>query len=77
MDRGQTKLFSLLEQVLNVASGFIIAVLLWIYIVTPYLGIEYDVTQSLSVTLMFTVVSMLRGYLWRRAGNYITERYHK
>ena len=73
---GQSKLFSLFEQLLNVGSGFIIAILLWAYVVTPYLGIKFDVTESLNVTLLFTVVSIVRGYLWRRAGNFITERYH-
>jgi len=74
---GQSRLFSFIEQLFNIGSGFIIAVFLWAYVVTPYIGIEYDVVQSLNVTLLFTVVSVVRGYLWRRAGNYITERYHK
>lgn len=74
---GQSKLFSLIEQLFNIGSGFIIAVCLWAFVVTPYLGIEYDVTEAMHVTLMFTAVSIIRGYLWRRAGNFITERYHK
>ena len=74
---GQTRLFSLIEQLFNIGSGFIIAVLLWAYVVTPYIGIEYDMTQGIKVTLMFTIVSVIRGYLWRRAGNFITERYHR
>lgn len=74
---GQTKRYSLLEQVCNVGSGFIIALILWAYVVTPYIGIEYNIEKGLIVTAMFTVVSIIRGYLWRRVGNYITERYHR
>ena len=74
---GQTRIQSFIEQLCNMASGFILAVLLWMYVVTPYLGIKYDPLEALNVTLMFTLVSIVRGYLWRRAGNYITERYPK
>ena len=74
---GQTKRYSLLEQLCNVGSGFIIAVILWAFVVTPYLGIAYDITQNLIVTTMYTVVSIIRGYLWRRAGNHITQRYNR
>ena len=71
---GQTKLHSLLEMVCNVGSGFIIAMLLWGYVVTPYLGIEYHLIDNLVVTGLFTVVSIIRGYIWRRVGNYLMVR---
>ena len=71
----QTKMFSFLEQVANIMSGFIIAVILWHYVVTPYLGIPYNIWDNLIITTMFTVVSILRGYIWRRVGNYITVHY--
>lgn len=72
---GQTKKHSLIEQVLNVGSGFIIALLLWAYVVTPYMGVEYHLKEGLVITSLFTVVSIVRGYLWRRLGNYITVKY--
>lgn len=71
----QTRAFSLLEQVANIGSGYIIALLLWHYVVTPYLGIPYSLTDNLVITTMFTVVSLLRGYVWRRVGNWITITY--
>lgn len=74
---GQSKAASMIEQLCNVGTGFLIAVFLWHYVVTPYLGIEYDIKQNLYITTLFTVVSMLRGYIFRRIGNYITKRYKK
>ena len=71
---GQTKVHSIVEMLLNVGSGFIIAMLLWRYVVTPCLGIPYNLDESFYVTLLFTSVSIVRGYIWRRIGNYITER---
>lgn len=77
MVMGQSKMASMIEQLCNIGSGFIIAIILWAYVVTPYLGIEYDMIQNLYITTLYTVVSMVRGYLWRRVGNYITERYRR
>ena len=66
----QTKRASLVEQLCNIGSGFIIAMLLWAYIVTPYLGIEYHPGEAMNVTILFTFVSIVRSYIWRRIGNY-------
>ena len=73
----QTKLFSFIEQLANIASGFIIAIVLWASVVTPYLGIPYDLFDNLVITTMFTVASLVRGYIWRRIGNHITVRYNR
>lgn len=66
---GQTKLESFIESVCNVGSGFIIAALTWHYIVTPIFGYENDTGRTLKVTLIFTVVSVIRGFIWRRIFN--------
>lgn len=65
----QTKLESIIEGSLNLGSGFIIALLMWEYIVRPWFGVESNFVDSLSVTLLFTMVSLVRGYLWRRFFN--------
>ena len=70
----QSKKASAIEQVLNIGSGFIIATLVWYFFMTPYLGIEYRVDQALTVTTIFTVISMIRGYIWRRIFNWLTTR---
>lgn len=71
----QSRLSSLIEQVLNVASGFIVSLLLW-QAVGPLLGYEVNLADNLTITTIFTVVSIIRGYLWRRYFNgRIARRY--
>lgn len=65
----QTKLESFIESCLNVGSGFFVALLVWRFVVVPYLGLEVSWHQNLSVTTLFTVVSVVRGYIWRRFFN--------
>lgn len=70
----QTRLHSLVEQLANVASGFVLSALLWHFIVQPVWGIRTSVAENLQITALFTVVSIARGYLWRRAFNAISRR---
>lgn len=65
----QTKLVSFIEAVVNVASGFVVALLLWRFFVVPYLNIPVGWGTNLTVTTIFTFVSVARGYLWRRFFN--------
>lgn len=62
----QTKLESAIEQVVNVGSGMIIAFAVMELFLAPILGIGITPIQNVWVTLILTVVSVLRGYLWRR-----------
>jgi len=65
----QSKTMSITENLCSVASGYLIAILLWRFIVTPYLGIPVSYEVNVKITLLFTVVSMIRGYVWRRIFN--------
>ena len=65
----QTKVSSLTEALLNTASGFLISVLAWRYVVVPFLGIEPNLADNVTVTIFFTVISIARGYAWRRLFN--------
>ena len=65
----QSKLESALEQTLNVGSGFILSYMIWITVITPVYDIQLSTSDNLTVTLIFTVVSLLRGYVWRRLFN--------
>jgi len=73
----QSRKHSAIEQILNTGSGFIIAILLWRFIVTPFLGVEVDWSKNITITILFTAVSLLRGYSWRRFMNWITVRRYK
>lgn len=68
---------SALESALNVISGFIIAVLIWLFVVTPLLGIPYSTTQGILVSAIFQIASFLRMLFWRRVFNWIEKRHEK
>lgn len=70
----QSRRMSMVEQVCNVGSGFLISLMVWIYIILPYLKIDVPLHDNVIVTLIFTVVSIIRGYTWRRVFNYFTSR---
>jgi hypothetical protein len=57
---------SLIESLCNVGSGFIISLLVWEYLISFLFNIEKDLTEGLQVTMIFTVISIVRGYIWRR-----------
>lgn len=61
----QSKLESLAEVCLNVAIGWVIALLTQL-IVFPMFGINVTVGEQLSISVIFTVVSIVRGYIIRR-----------
>lgn len=65
----QSKKQSLMEAILNVGSGFIISLLLWVYVVVPIWDIEVTAFDNLSITLLFTASAIARSYLWRRLFN--------
>lgn len=71
----QTKISSMLEQVANVGSGFLLALVMWEYVIRPaiYMGV-ITIDSSLTITLIFTIVSLVRGYVWRRLFNKLVVR---
>lgn len=75
--RGQTHLHSLIEQVLSVGSGFVVALFVWLFLIVPVYGIEVTMLDNLAITAIFTVVSVIRGYIWRRVFNWWTVRRNK
>ena len=66
----QTRKGSLLETTLNIGSGFIVAMLVWQLIVAPLFGYEVTLYDNFWLTMIFTVVSVVRSYFWRRLFNY-------
>lgn len=65
---GQTRLGSLVEATCNIGSGFILSLIVW-QTVGPWFGYEVTLTDNLGITSIFTAVSVLRSYLWRRYFN--------
>jgi len=70
----QTQWESFMETVLNTASGFVISWLMTTWVL-PLYGFSISAGQGFQITMIFTVVSILRSYFWRRTFNrYIMAR---
>jgi hypothetical protein len=61
----QTKLMSFLETTLSTAIGFAVALATQI-LIFPLFGFNPSISENLVITLIFTVVSIARGFLLRR-----------
>ena len=57
---------SFIESFIDVGSGFILAILVQIYIF-PLFDLYPTILDSLSIALIFTVISIIRSWLWRLA----------
>lgn len=66
----QSKRGSLIEQLLNIGSGFVLAFCIWEFGILALIdnGV-LETTDTLQITLIFTIVSIVRGYIWRRIFN--------
>ena len=69
----QTQWESFMETALNTASGFAISWLLTTWVLPMY-GFAVSTSQGFQITCIFTVISILRSYLWRRTFNLIALR---
>jgi hypothetical protein len=66
----QSKIESLIEQTCNMASGFILAALVWAWCVAPAIRRGWiTIDDPIIITIIFTVVSFGRGLFWRRFFN--------
>jgi len=70
----QSKKASIIESSLNVASGFVLSWLTWCFIVGSIFNINTNVKQGFKVTCLFTCVSLIRCYVWRRVFNHFQNR---
>ena len=69
----QTKLESHIESTANIASGFVISYLVWLFVVGPLINAGYvevgHAGDAFVITSIFTVTSYLRSFFWRRFFN--------
>ena len=61
----QTRTMSLIEAIANVIVGYMLAVITQI-LIFPVFGLHATLAQNLKIGLVFTVVSIARGYALRR-----------
>lgn len=64
----QSRKHSLFEALLNTGSGFITS-LLTQWLVFPWFNLHPSLQENLSLTAIFTIVSIARSYVWRRIFN--------
>lgn len=64
----QTRLVSLIEATLNTVFGFILSFLIW-PVAAWITGVEYDTAQHWGIVGIFTMFSIIRGYVIRRFFN--------
>lgn len=69
----QSRLGSACESALNTASGFVVALIVWHFVAAAY-AIPMPIETNLQITAIFTVVSIVRSYLWRRLFNWLGGR---
>ncbi len=62
----QSRKMSLVESLANTASGFVISWMIGL-LVYPWFGFAVTSAQGFLLTCIFTVVSVARSYVWRRA----------
>lgn len=61
----QTKLGSLIESLMNIAIGYVVAILSQL-VIFPLFGIHVPLSTNLLIGVWFTVVSLVRSYVIRR-----------
>ena len=65
---GQSKIESLIESIINTSLGFLVALITQI-LIYPIFGIEVSFGDQTLLALIFTSVSLVRGYVVRRYFN--------
>lgn len=71
--RMQSRAMSAVEAAANVGSGMVVAFCLGL-VVYPWFGFTPSAAQNASITMIFTGVSVVRSYAWRRAFNRLHRR---
>lgn len=66
----QSRRGSLIESIVNTAVGFVIS-LAATYTVLPAFGLPVSPSDGFAISTIFTVISIVRGYLLRRCFNWL------
>ena len=68
---------SMVETLAGTAIGFVVSVLLWEFVVKPVWHLETSLVSNLTITLLFTTVSIARSYVVRRFFNHVNKKNSK
>ena len=70
----QTRKGSMTETLVGTAVGFCLSVTIWEFVVKPVWHLNTAFVSNLQITLLFTVVSIARGYVLRRFFNHLHHK---
>lgn len=65
----QSRFMSVVETVCNVGSGVLIAWVVTLYVIPWMLGVPVATATALEITIIYTTISMVRSFIWRRLFN--------
>lgn len=65
----QSRIESFIESSVNIASGFVVSLIFWTFVVVPVWKLPVTMGQNIEITGWFTVLAVVRSYLWRRFFN--------
>lgn len=60
---------SIMEALCNQAVGFVVAMATYIFIINPLFDLKSSASESFWITMIFTAISIIRGYVIRRLFN--------
>lgn len=67
----QSRRLSLIESITQQAVGLVISLLIWEFVIKPVWNIQTGIVDNITITLLFTLASIIRGYIFRRLFNRI------
>ena len=67
----KTRKQSAIEVTVSTLLAFLISAALQQWVVTPLFDLQTSHGQNLLITALFTVISLVRSYIFRRAFNYL------
>lgn len=65
----QTRVESLIEGFFNVGSGMFLSWLITLCVMPAFYGWSVRAGEAAEITMIYTVISVMRGYAWRRIFN--------
>lgn len=71
----QSKWSSLYEQLINTGSGFLLSLFFWCFVVAPLFDLDTSFVENFGITVMFTFLSIARGFAIRRFFNWLLNHF--
>jgi uncharacterized membrane protein len=70
----QSKTMSLVEVISSKTVGFLVALAVTFWVVPTIWGVTVGAESAIFVTAIYTIVALVRSYLFRRLFNWVSEK---